>query len=133
MTSTSDSPRHPTQSKPCIVEPLHIEVEDDPYSLVPGFLHLLLTASASASTPSTATTAAIILFGAGGGIAGPWSIHLSLADKLALLRHHPFLKCAGIQADRSDHVALAEKLIEYDEKNRLMVRGGDLRRNESTE
>ena len=59
-----------------------IKVEDGPDGAVPGFLHLPPTASA---TPAS-STAAILLSGAGGGIVGPSSIYLSLADKLASLK-----------------------------------------------
>ncbi|KAF9698070.1 hypothetical protein EKO04_003503 [Ascochyta lentis] len=71
----------PQSNKPCIVKPMTIIVEDGPDGAVPGFLHLPPTASA---TPSS-RTAAILLSGAGGGIVGPSSIYLSLADKLASL------------------------------------------------
>ncbi|KAF2994927.1 hypothetical protein E8E13_001244 [Curvularia kusanoi] len=256
----------PHSTKPCVVKPMCIDVDDEPGGGVPGFLHLPPTASLA----PTLNTAAILLSGAGGGIAGPSSIYLSLADKLATLKHpvptlrldyryparnkycvndvlsamdelessyeikrfvlvgwsfggapvltvggsddrvagcvtvacqtaetegirslspkpllllhgtgdrtlshscseslyarygedgdrqiHLFpdddhaltrssleaeqligsfiLKCAGIKADHGDNRALAEKLIGDDEKVRLMVRGGDLRRNESAE
>jgi hypothetical protein len=63
---------------------LSIRVNDEPDGAVPGFLHLPPTQSA---TPSS-KTAAVLLSGAGGGIVGPSSIYLSLADKLASL-HQP--------------------------------------------
>ena len=69
----------PLAQKSCIVKPLSIPVEDGPDGSVPGFLHLPPTTSA---TPSS-RTAAILLSGAGGGVVGPSSIYLSLADKLA--------------------------------------------------
>ncbi|KAF2624266.1 alpha/beta-hydrolase [Macroventuria anomochaeta] len=72
----------PHSNKPCIVKPMSITVEDGPDGAVPGFLHLPPTASA---TPAS-NTAAILLSGAGGGIVGPSSIYLSLADKLASLK-----------------------------------------------
>jgi len=72
----------PHAQKPCIVKPISIEVEDGPDGSVPGFLHLPPTASA---TPAS-KTAAILLSGAGGGVVGPSSIYLSLADKLASLK-----------------------------------------------
>lgn len=61
---------------------MSIKVEDERDGYVPGFLHLPPTASA---TPAS-NTAAILLSGAGGGIVGPSSIYLSLADKLASLK-----------------------------------------------
>jgi hypothetical protein len=63
------------------VKPLSINVEDGPDGAVSGFLHLPPTATA---TPAS-KTAAVLLSGAGGGIVGPSSIYLSLADKLASL------------------------------------------------
>jgi hypothetical protein len=65
-----------------VVKPVAIEVEDGPDGSVPGFLHLPPTPSA---TPES-KTAAILLSGAGGGVVGPSSIYLSLADKLASLK-----------------------------------------------
>ncbi|KAL6162798.1 hypothetical protein ACJQWK_11709 [Exserohilum turcicum] len=74
---------HPPQArKSCIVKPLSIQVADGPDGAVSGFLHLPPTTSA---TP-TCSTAAILVSGAGGGVVGPSSIYLSLADKLASLR-----------------------------------------------
>lgn len=61
---------------------MSIKVEDERDGAVPGFLHLPPTTSA---TPAS-DTAAILLSGAGGGIVGPSSIYLSLADKLASLK-----------------------------------------------
>lgn len=72
----------PHSNKTCIVKPMSIKVEDGPDGAVPGFLHLPPTASA---TPAS-STAAILLSGASGGIVGPSSIYLSLADKLASLK-----------------------------------------------
>lgn len=71
----------PRAAKSCIVKPLTIKVDDGPDGAVPGFLHLPPTTSA---TPAS-RTAAILLSGAGGGVVGPSSIYLSLADKLASL------------------------------------------------
>ncbi|EAQ88711.1 hypothetical protein CHGG_05330 [Chaetomium globosum CBS 148.51] len=98
------------------VEPLSIDVEDTPEGgFVPGFLHLPpdfftnppADASPADATPRTARllatlpphhhrTAAILLSGAGGGLAGPSSIYLSLACKLATLGR-------GIPALRLDY------------------------------
>jgi pimeloyl-ACP methyl ester carboxylesterase len=61
---------------------LSIKVEDGPDGAVPGFLHLPPTESAAPASD----TAAILLSGAGGGIVGPSSIYLSLADKLVSLK-----------------------------------------------
>jgi hypothetical protein len=72
----------PPKEKSCIVKPLSIEVEDGRDGAVPGFLHLPPTLSA---TPAS-KTAAILLSGAGGGVVGPSSIYLSLADKLTSLK-----------------------------------------------
>lgn len=68
------------------VEPLSIDVDDALDGFVPGFLHLppdFTTTSTSQSHHHR--TAAILLSGAGGGVAGPSSIYLSLACKLANL------------------------------------------------
>ncbi|KAF2257451.1 alpha/beta-hydrolase [Trematosphaeria pertusa] len=71
----------PNAAKPCIVKPLTIKVDDGPDGAVPGFLHL-----PPSTTASPSNTAAILLSGAGGGVVGPSSIYLSLADKLASLK-----------------------------------------------
>jgi len=71
----------PSAQKTCIVKPLSVAVEGGPDGSVAGFLHLPPTASA---TPAS-KTAAILVSGAGGGVVGPASIYLSLADKLASL------------------------------------------------
>jgi alpha/beta superfamily hydrolase len=83
------------------VEPLSIDVDDAKGGFVPGFLHLppdIFTTPAQPGTggdtstkPATALpphhhrTATILLSGAGGGVAGPSSIYLSVACKLATL------------------------------------------------
>ncbi|KAL2021776.1 hypothetical protein VTK56DRAFT_6719 [Thermocarpiscus australiensis] len=68
------------------VEPLSIDVDDSADGFVPGFLHLPPN---FITTPQHHQqhhrTAAILLSGAGGGVAGPSSIYLSLACKLATL------------------------------------------------
>jgi hypothetical protein len=72
-----------------IVKPLSIKVQDGPDGSVSGFLHLPPTAS---STPAT-KTGVIFLSGADGGVVGPSSIYLSLAEKLAsLARPMPALR-----------------------------------------
>lgn len=60
------------------VQSFNLKVKDGVDGTVPAFLHL----------PSTnqSSTAAILLSGAGGGVVGPSSIYLSIADKLASLR-----------------------------------------------
>ncbi|KAF2196657.1 alpha/beta-hydrolase [Delitschia confertaspora ATCC 74209] len=72
----------PHHAKPSIVTALSIKVDDGPDGAVPGFLHLPPTSSSHSTS-----TAAILLSGAGGGIVGPSSIYLSLADKLSSLKH----------------------------------------------
>jgi hypothetical protein len=64
---------------------MSIKVDNGSDGSVPGFLHLPPTQS---FTP-TSKTAAILLSGAGGGVVGPSSIYLSLADKLASLNDQP--------------------------------------------
>lgn len=87
-----------------VVEPLSISVDDTDDGYVPGFLHLppdFFTTNppgasgqqdqsqepppATALPPHHHRTAAILLSGAGGGVAGPSSVYLSLACKLATL------------------------------------------------
>jgi hypothetical protein len=59
-----------------------IKVDDGADGAVPGFLHL----PQDTSIMSSHKTAAILLSGAGGGVVGPSSIYLSLAEKLASLK-----------------------------------------------
>jgi pimeloyl-ACP methyl ester carboxylesterase len=80
-------PPHPKAKLSTTVKPLTISVEDGPDGGVPGFLHLPGPKEDTYALPSHAT-AAILLSGAGGGIVGPSSIYLSLAEKLASL-HNP--------------------------------------------
>ena len=72
----------PHNAKPCIVKAMTIKVDDDSGGAVPAFLHL----PPSEASTSASRVAAILLSGAGGGVVGPSSIYLSLADKLASLR-----------------------------------------------
>ncbi|KAH6651972.1 Alpha/Beta hydrolase protein [Truncatella angustata] len=71
-------------SNPTKVEALSIKVEDTMDGFVPGFLHM---PQDFVPLPPRGHhhTAAILLSGAGGGVAGPSSIYLSLAAKLAAL------------------------------------------------
>ncbi|KAL1837317.1 hypothetical protein VTJ49DRAFT_4039 [Mycothermus thermophilus] len=89
--------------KPALVEPLSIDVDDPQGGFVPGFLHLppdMLPAAGGEEPPLLPPhhhrTATILLSGAGGGVAGPSSIYLSLACKLATLGR-------GIPALRLDY------------------------------
>lgn len=77
------------------VQQLSIPVHDDYGGHVSGILHLPVTAPTS-TNPSPIRTAALLLSGAGGGVAGPSAVYLSLADKLAALDH-------GIPALRLDY------------------------------
>jgi hypothetical protein len=61
------------------VKALTIKVNDAPDGAVPGFLHI------PTSAPSKMDFAAILLSGAGGGVGGPSSMYLSIADKLSSL------------------------------------------------
>ncbi|KAK8210318.1 hypothetical protein M8818_003486 [Zalaria obscura] len=80
------------RAKPA-VKPLEIKVEDGPDGTVPGFLHVPHNYDSKSSGDRTA---AILLSGAGGGVVGPSSIYLSMADKLASLNK-------GIPALRLDY------------------------------
>ncbi|EMC91210.1 hypothetical protein BAUCODRAFT_127124 [Baudoinia panamericana UAMH 10762] len=79
---------HAPGTKPqCQVERLHIKVEDGPDGKVTGFLH-----SPSPYRPGQhSKTAAVLLSGAGGGVVGPSSMYLSMADKLASLPNQAVL------------------------------------------
>lgn len=71
------------------VEPLSIDVDDEQDGFVPAFLHLPADFDTKPGRqplpPQHHRTAAVLLSGAGGGVAGPSSIYLSLACKLASL------------------------------------------------
>jgi len=69
----------------CTVKPLSIEVEDSRGGEVAGLLHLPSDYEAAENTKRN-NIAAILLSGAGGGVVGPSSIYLSMADKLASMR-----------------------------------------------
>lgn len=80
-TSTKKQPH----LQPCDVKPLTLDVKDNRPGSVAGFLH----------TPQNyrreqhevrEKTAAILLSGASGGVVGPSSIYLSIADKIASLK-----------------------------------------------
>ncbi|CAE7023363.1 hypothetical protein CFE70_003284 [Pyrenophora teres f. teres 0-1] len=114
----------PSAQKTCIVKPLSVKVEDGPDGSVAGFLHLPPTTSA---TPAS-KTAAILLSGAGGGVVGPASIYLSLADKLASLKQPvPVLRLDYRYPARTKHcvrdVLAAMKELEdaYQVKNFVLV------------
>ncbi|CAD0091660.1 unnamed protein product [Aureobasidium vineae] len=66
---------------PSVVNPLSIRVQDGTDGTFPAFLHL------PENYQNQQSTAAILLSGAGGGVVGPSSIYLSMADKLASLQH----------------------------------------------
>ncbi|KAK4546184.1 hypothetical protein LTR36_002321 [Oleoguttula mirabilis] len=65
----------------CDVERLHIKVNDGPDGKVTGFLHV----PSPYRSGEHNKTAAILVSGAGGGVVGPSSMYLSMADKLASL------------------------------------------------
>ena len=68
----------------CTVKPLEIKVQDGMDGTVPGFLHVPQNYRRE-QTGGREKTAAILLSGAGGGVVGPSSIYLSIADKVASL------------------------------------------------
>lgn len=77
----------PDSNLSCDIERLHIKVDDGPDGKVAGFLHV-----PSPYRPGEHNkTAAILLSGAGGGVVGPSSMYLSMADKLASLPSHQAL------------------------------------------
>ena len=65
----------------CTVERLSIAVDG---SSLRGFLHI--PGEYSKDNPDRVSSAAILLSGAGGGVAGPASIYISMGDKLASLQ-----------------------------------------------
>ena len=66
----------------CNVKPLSIKVDDELYGRVPAFLHIPQNYQRQQSE-GREKTAAILLSGAGGGVVGPSSMYLSMADRLA--------------------------------------------------
>lgn len=66
----------------CTVERLSIPVRRE---FVPGFLHL--PAGYSRDSLGRVAAAVILCSGAGGGVAGPSGLYVSMGDKLASLRH----------------------------------------------
>lgn len=69
----------------CTVKPVTITVEDGQGGAVSGYLHLPTDYEATKGSKKI-NAAAILLSGASGGVLGPSSIYLSMADKLASLR-----------------------------------------------
>lgn len=72
------------QKQICKVKPLTIKVSDSQGGAVPGILHLPRNHNRE-GIEERGKTAAILLSGAGGGVVGPSSIYLSIAEKLASL------------------------------------------------
>lgn len=72
------------QKQLCKVKPLSIKVNDELYGTVPAFLHIPQNYHRE-QAEGREKTAAILLSGAGGGVVGPSSIYISMADKLASL------------------------------------------------
>lgn len=68
----------------CKVKSLTIKVADGPDGAVPAFLHIPQNYQRE-EHEGREKTAAILLSGAGGGVVGPSSIYLSIAEKLASL------------------------------------------------
>ncbi|KAG9668829.1 alpha/beta-hydrolase, partial [Aureobasidium melanogenum] len=66
---------------PSVVKSFNLKVQDGIDGIVPAFLHL------PKDYQNKQKTAAILLSGAGGGVVGPSSIYLSMADKLASLQN----------------------------------------------
>ena len=72
------------QKQLCKVKSLTIKVNDELYGTVPAFLHIPQNYRRE-QAEGCERTAAILLSGAGGGVVGPSSINLSIADKFASL------------------------------------------------
>ena len=77
---------HPPAARlPVKVQPFELKVTDGLDGTVPAFLHM--PPNYTQQLPNEkGKTAAILLSGAGGGVVGPSSIYLSMADKLASLK-----------------------------------------------
>lgn len=75
----------PAARLPAKVQPFELKVKDGPDGTVPAFLHMPPD-YAQQPRKENGRTAAILLSGAGGGVVGPSSIYLSMADKLASLK-----------------------------------------------
>ena len=73
-----------SQKQVCKVKLLTVKVNDELYGTVPGFLHIPQNYRCE-QAEDREKTAAILLSGASGGVVGPSSIYLSLAEKLASL------------------------------------------------
>lgn len=70
----------------CKVKALSIKVNDELYGTVPAFLHIPQNYQRQ-QVEGREKTAAILLSGAGGGVVGPSSMYLSIADKLASMNN----------------------------------------------
>lgn len=86
------APNFPSTSKkdqphlqPCNVKPLTLDVKDNRPGSVAGFLHTPQNYRRE-QHEGREKTAAILLSGASGGVVGPSSIYLSIADKIASLK-----------------------------------------------
>lgn len=89
----------------CKVKPLSIKVNDELYGTVPAFLHIPQNYQRQ-QAEGRGKTAAILSSGAGGGVVGPSSMYLSIADKLASMNR-------GIPVMRLDY--------RYPARNRFCV------------
>lgn len=78
------APLTSAQKQICKVKPVTIKVNDELYGTVAAFLHIPQNYRRE-QEEGREKTAAILLSGAGGGVVGPSSIYLSMADKLASL------------------------------------------------
>ena len=77
-------PLESAQKQICEVKPLTIRVSDSLGGAVPAILHVPQNYSRE-GVQGSARAAAILLSGAGGGVVGPSSIYISIAEKLASL------------------------------------------------
>ena len=78
------APLSSKQKQLCKVKSLNVKVNDELYGTVPAFLHIPQNYRRE-EPDGREKTAAILLSGAGGGVVGPSSIYISMADKLASL------------------------------------------------
>lgn len=78
------SSKNGSHVKPCDVRPISLNIKDSRSAVVAGFLHVPKDYSREPNE-SGEKTAAVLVSGANGGVVGPSSIYLSIADKLASL------------------------------------------------
>ena len=126
--ATSNLPKE-GDKRSCFVKPLDIKVSSsDSAKTIPAFLHVPESYCREQSQ-CCGKTAAILLSGASGGLVGPSSIYLRIADKIASLSHDvPVLRMSYRYPGRnkycvSDVVAAMKYLKESHAVSRFVLVG----------